>query len=289
MKVQLIAVDMDGTLLNPYGQITKRNADAIRRLKDYHVEFIICTGRDYMDVAEFLTSVNIQCGCICMSGAAVYNRNGSQLISYPLTDENIDDIRRIFDKYGVTMDILTANGRFSMAAPEEKLASIFHILSGGETLSGQEEEDLKACSAERVKEIHFIRSIKEAMAGGNTLYKIVAGDLPAKLVSRLKEEFSHIPALAAASSFPTNIELTNVCAQKGNALKFYSKQKGIPLEAVMTIGDSDNDLSMFGPEFGYTVAMGNAMECIKHAAKYHTKTNREDGVAWAIDRYITMH
>jgi len=55
---------------------------------------------------------------------------------------------------------------------------------------------------------------------------------------------------------------------------------------VMVLGDSDNDLSMFTPEFGWTVAMENAMTCIREAAKYHTKSNAEDGVAWAIRRLV---
>ena len=54
----------------------------------------------------------------------------------------------------------------------------------------------------------------------------------------------------------------------------------------MVLGDSDNDLSMFTPEFGWTVAMANSMDCIRERAKYITKSNAEDGVAWAIRKYV---
>ena len=54
----------------------------------------------------------------------------------------------------------------------------------------------------------------------------------------------------------------------------------------MVLGDSDNDLSMFTQDFGWTVAMSNSMPCILEAARYRTLSNEEDGVAWAIRTYV---
>ena len=69
-------------------------------------------------------------------------------------------------------------------------------------------------------------------------------------------------------------------------MKTYAAAKGISLDDVMVLGDSDNDISMFTPEFGWTVAMDNSMDCIRKRAKYVTKSNAEDGVAWAIRQYV---
>ncbi len=54
----------------------------------------------------------------------------------------------------------------------------------------------------------------------------------------------------------------------------------------MTIGDSYNDLGMLGDMFGYTVAMGNAIDEVKQQAKYITDTNDADGVGKAIERFV---
>lgn len=93
------------------------------------------------------------------------------------------------------------------------------------------------------------------MPSGTVIYKIGSTEIPAETVVRLKERFSACPDIATASTFPTDIELTNVHAQKGLALKAYARERGILPEEIMVLGDSDNDLSMFTPEFGWTVAM----------------------------------
>ena len=58
------------------------------------------------------------------------------------------------------------------------------------------------------------------------------------------------------------------------------------MDQVMVLGDSLNDYSMFSLDFGATVAMENATPEIKEIAKYVTKSNREDGVAYAIDKML---
>lgn len=281
-----MAVDMDGTLLDPHGTITQNNADAIHRLKDYGVEFLICTGRDYQNAKKIISALHIECGYICLSGATVYAADGTLLSENPLTEDGIHTIRQLFDQHKISMDILSANGRFCTSDPEEKFKSICHFYSGGKPLADPIPEEIMARAREWADGIQFIPDISRALLNRNAIYKILGNDLPEETVRLLKEEFAHFPSLAAASSFPTNIELTSAQAQKGVALKYYAQFKNIPLNAVMTIGDSDNDLSMFTPEFGWTVAMDNAMDCIKEAAKYHTRSNRSDGVAYAIEQYI---
>ena len=91
-----------------------------------------------------------------------------------------------------------------------------------------------------------------------------------------------IPGIAVASSFFNNLELTDKKAQKGHAISRYMEKLGYRKEEVMVLGDSLNDLSMFQAGFGAAVAMGNAHEKILEAAGYITKTNDEDGAAFAM-------
>ncbi len=285
MSIRLIASDMDGTLLDPYTNITEANREAIRRLPEYGVEFLICSGRDYADAHNITESNGISCNYICLSGAAVYENDGTPLSSIPLTAQNLSDITKVFAEYGAPLDILSSNGRFSTGNREKKLAEMYSFLNGRKPLPKVIPEELKQAVERRMSGIMFIRNIAE-IPDSVKIYKICGNNLPEELVIRMKEVFLDYPDLAAASSFKDNIELTNTAAQKGNALKQYARLKGIDFMDVMVLGDSDNDLSMFTPEFGWTVAMGNAMPCIRDNAKYHTKSNAEDGVAWAIRKYV---
>ena len=89
-----------------------------------------------------------------------------------------------------------------------------------------------------------------------------------------------------AASFETNLEITDVRAQKGPVLKAYIESLGYGMDEVMVFGDSTNDASMLSMDFGATVAMENAMPEVKEMAKYVTKSNQEAGVAYAIERLL---
>lgn len=287
MSIRLIASDMDGTLLNPHSAISKANIEAIRRLDRTDTEFLICSGRDYHDARAIIEPCDISCSYICLSGAAVYDKDGELLSEIPLTRQNIDDIVNILTSLHADMDILTSCGRYTTVSKDEKLKEVYSFLNGKNASpdSISDTDALFAAAMKRTDSMTFIGSIQEIPKEA-VIFKICSNGLPSHKVAKLKEMFSRYPDLAAASSFPDNIELTNKAAQKGPALKAYAGLKGIPPEDIMVLGDSDNDLSMFTPEFGWTVAMDNAMPCIRDAARYHTKSNSEDGVAWAIRNYL---
>ena len=232
-----------------------------------------------------IESCGISCGYICLSGAVIYDQNGTQMANLPLNSQNLKDISHVFGEFGAPMDILTSRGRYSTADPEKKLLEFYGFLNGRAPFQGEIPDEIQAAARERMDSMTFIRELSEIPAATD-IYKICGNDLDCDLVIRMKQAFGDYPDLAAASSFPNNIELTNTAAQKGSALKNYAAAKGISLEDVMVLGDSDNDISMFTPEFGWTVAMANSMDCIRERAKYITKSNAEDGVAWAIRKYV---
>ena len=74
--IRLVAVDMDGTLLSPNGQVSSRNAHVIRCMQNAGVEFVICTGRSYADALAPLQEAKLQAAIICMNGATVYDWKG---------------------------------------------------------------------------------------------------------------------------------------------------------------------------------------------------------------------
>ena len=118
------------------------------------------------------------------------------------------------------------------------------------------------------------------------MYKIFIFAEDVELLGQLSAELRENPAIAVASSFVYNQEITAVEAQKGPVLKEYIESLGYTMDEVMVLGDSLNDYSMISMDFGATVAMGNAVPEIKEAAKYITKSNNEFGVAYAIDQVL---
>ncbi len=284
MKIRLVASDMDGTLLDPLSRISAENAAAVRELQQRGVEFVICSGRAYSEARPIVSEAGIHCSYICLSGAMICSDEGEPRAVIPLSPENLADINRILTDAGVSMDIMTSLGVFSTYRREDKLQELYRFYDDGSLASGSPSAELERMVSQFTSRFTFTDSLGSVPEAA-VIFKICSSGLPAETVVRLKERFADCPDIATASTFPTDIELTNVKAQKGLALKAYAAGLGIRPEEIMVLGDSDNDLSMFAPEFGYTVAMGNAMDCLKAAAKYETKSNREDGVAWAIRKF----
>ena len=127
------------------------------------------------------------------------------------------------------------------------------------------------------------RDVEELKKAGVPIYKIFLFSEDVAMLRRLGEVLSGDGRIAVAASFETNLEITDVRAQKGPVLKAYIESLGYTMDEVMVLGDSTNDFSMLSMDFGATVAMGNAMPEVKEAAKYVTRTNQEGGVAYTID------
>lgn len=109
------------------------------------------------------------------------------------------------------------------------------------------------------------------------------------MLQNIKKELVENENIAVSSSFINNLEVTHIRAQKGPILKQYIESLGYRMDEVMVLGDSLNDYSMMEMDFGATIAMANADEEIKRVAKYMTKSNEEDGVAYVIDEMMRRY
>ena len=126
----------------------------------------------------------------------------------------------------------------------------------------------------------------ELEAAGVPVYKLFLYSEDKAMLDEMNVRLQRNKDIAVASSFPTNLEITDVKAQKGPVLKEYIESLGYTMDEVMVLGDSLNDLSMISMDFGATVAMANADPEVKSAAKYITKSNTEFGVAYAIEELL---
>ncbi|RDY70986.1 Cof-type HAD-IIB family hydrolase [Halobacillus sp. SY10] len=91
--------------------------------------------------------------------------------------------------------------------------------------------------------------------------------------------------LEVTNSSPTNIEINPVGVNKAAALLKVCQWLDLEMDQVMAVGDSMNDIAMIR-EAGFGVAMGNAQEPVKKEADFVTASNKEDGVAFAIEKVI---
>ncbi len=271
--IKLVAVDMDGTLLGPDGRISDYSARIIRELQRAGIELLVCTGRSYVDALIPLREQRLQAAVACMNGAAVYDKTGVCLRRQTLAPEQVQRIIDICRENGVIFDFMTNRGSVTIAG-EEEFRSCFER---GVLLPMAE------MTYEGIRDRFTFVKEKELLQMGLTFYKISVIHEAPPCLAGLHKALEEIPKLAVASSFITNLELTHTGAQKGHALAAYAAERGIGLTEIMAVGDSENDRSMLSMGLKYTVAMGNAMESIKRLARCQTRSNEEDGAAYAIE------
>ena len=96
-----------------------------------------------------------------------------------------------------------------------------------------------------------------------------------------------IPDIVPSNSLVNNIELNHYTCNKGDAVMNLGRILGLRQDQIMACGDGNNDLTMIKAA-GLGVAMGNAEDCVKEVADYITKSNDEEGVAYAIERFCNL-
>lgn len=281
--IRLIAADMDGTLLNNQGKISERTAQAIKNAQEKGVVFAICTGRIFHTAKPELERNGIQCSYLCNSGAQIIDDKGQVLRSIPLDRKTAEWVISNFESWKVPMDIQTEDCFYVTWTLRDMIRKGYYFWRQGRLRSFLK-RNFKPGSQD-FKPVH-LKKASDVFQHSGQIFKISAGGISPKKVEKMKAYFRRSGRVTAVSSFPDNVEITDCRAQKGDSLVWYAKQLGIPLSQVMAVGDSDNDLSMIEKDFGYTVAMGNAMDCIKKTAKYETLTNEEDGVAVFMEKYV---
>lgn len=276
--IKLVASDMDGTLLGADGKVSSNTADAVHRLQAKDILFLVCTGRSYLDARRPLDEAGISCDMICMNGAAVYDRFGRRTGHRPLLGRQVKKILECCQGEKVLFDFMTERGSCTISSEEEfEEAFRHHYL-----LPMAEEYTL-----ENLKNRFIFVEREEFLKKSAAVYKLsVIGQSPQILAKIRKKCYSQVEDLAIASSHETNLEITHIEAQKGNALIRYAAAHGIRLHEIMALGDSENDRSMLSLQLGYTLSMENGMESVKHVARCQTRSNDRDGVAYAIETLI---
>lgn len=289
--IKLIASDMDGTLLNNDLVVPEENISAIKEAQKAGIEFMIATGRGIHEALPLLEKYHLHPAYITLNGAQVFDENEKVQVELPLNLEVSHQIISTLRKYKLYFEMVTNQGIFS----NSKVQRINNIANLITNLNPDTPFKLAiALSSARLElmKIQYIKDYDELLARpAINIFKIIAFDSnhPNNLISiknDLINEFNSKIIITSSSKF--NIEINDIHAQKGIALKKYADKKGISSDEIMTLGDNINDTTMI-QYAKYSVAMENAVDSIKKIANYITSRNDQAGVAKAIKKAIQFN
>lgn len=289
--IKVIASDMDGTLLDDNHKLAPETLKAIHKACEAGIRFMVATGRNFRGAMEELKDVELTCDYIVGSGAEVRNQEREVVLTAPIDMDLCEEVYHALEKYPVSVVFCTDDFDYRIGDEEEieesfvRQLKVFHL----DKDISEEQAKLDPLYQRVRKSTIIISKFDELRAAGVPVYKIFlySGDL--SMLERIRLELEKNSRIAVAASFETNLEITDVKAQKGPVLKKYIESLGYTMDEVMVFGDSMNDYSMLSMEFGATVAMENSMPEVKSAARHVTKSNQEHGVAFAINEMLRKY
>jgi hydroxymethylpyrimidine pyrophosphatase-like HAD family hydrolase len=279
----LIALDVDGTLLDPAGHVSPRTRAAVREALARGVAVVLCTGRVFSQGIRHLSEeLGLSLPAIVRNGAAIQD---------------------------------TATGRvlFNRAIPAGAVRAALDVMLAGETVPvveegpgrGDELVTLRGATSNPAVR-YFARTWLRQdsfrfVAEGAELYAVREPTFVCAFGTRERTEpvYRALGALPGTKLYWTGdgrfdrpLSPEHYCAgispgdcSKATALAAFAAERGLGMEAVMAVGDFYNDVEMLA-EAGLGVAMGHAPEGVRRVAKAVVPDNANDGAAVAIERYV---
>ena len=286
--IRCIVSDMDGTLLNEMGKISKANIEAIKDARANGIDFVIATGRAYIEAKHLLEEAGLTCPVLSINGAAVWNEKGDLVHSVPMDTRELKKVRAILDREGILYEVFTNKGSY-VKDIDVAIAAVVDIFMTA--MPGLDPLLVTEKARERYVDgyIHEVEDFDLLDREEDLeIYKVLAFSTDLPLLGKLGGELKEATDLTVTSSGKENLEITSLDAQKGIAVEAYVAKRNIALSETMALGDNFNDVSMF-ERVGRPVAMGNAPAEIKDLCGEVTLSNMEDGVAAAIRKAIEQN
>lgn len=261
VKYELIALDLDDTVLNSKKEISQRTKKAIEDARATGARVVVASGRAYGSLKRFADELTIQDYAISLAGGVVHDATGNVIHGVYLDPEIAWMVMNWCASRGVYYQVYTAEGFFY---PRRAIYSEKYERVGG--YAGHEDPSLPYRHDLALGKILVICEVDEAQ----------------ELRAALERDF---PALSIDQSAPFFLEISDKTASKGDALRYLAEHLGVPREKVLAIGDSEIDETMI-QWAGMGIAMKNSVPAVLEVADYVTDTNDEDGVATALDKFL---
>lgn len=284
-KIKLLALDLDGTLLDSRGEISEQNIIAIQRAEDAGVLVTIATGRRFRDALPVAYQLKLNAPVICHNGALLKYAESLETVAVSLLEKiTIREILRVGKAFGgdalLSADP-TGKGILLYDTVSDANLPLQKYIAWSKRLHGAEAEESVNHVANLEAIVDDIETVHVSFSGACA----AMSELEMILRSELNATANVMTTVYPSLNF-TLIDILPPDASKGIGVEKLALINDFSAANVMTMGDNFNDLEML--EYaGTAVVMGNASRELLENPKYHqTLSNDESGVARAIEKFI---
>ena len=287
---KLVAIDLDGTLLNSYGEVSEATKNALQKAKSQGVEIVLASGRPISSTESLAIELGVDNYLISGNGSAVFDiKNQKVIYDRFLNKEQVLKIAKLCEKNSFFYNVYTED---EVIASSLNYNVLFYY-----------KENLKKKEEKRTH-INVVQNIEKYIeeSGKEKFLKITVCDesqfIFNSIMKRLKM-IADIDVLETAYMSKKKIksgtedvdiqyfytEITNRNVNKWSAIEFLLEKLNINKEEVLTIGDNMNDLEMI-QNAGLGIVMGNSNPKMKEIAKEIVSDNNSEGVLEAFNKFI---
>lgn len=263
MNIKMVALDLDGTLLNSEGEISKFNRDIIHSLEAKGIKVILCTGRPYLAMKRFRKDLDLKNEVICFNGAMIVDSNES-----PIYSTCVDpSISRDLVSLGVDNNVY------------------FQGFIGDRWLV----PSVTKTTLDYSKRGNLKYEVSDFLLDSDLDFtKLLYIDEPQKIKAIAKKiETQFKDKLYFAFSNERYLEVLNINSSKAKALEVLLNKYGYTNENLLTMGDGYNDLEML--EYAKIgVIMDNAPKELKDRFDHFAPDHKEDGVGVYLQKFFNL-
>lgn len=289
---KLITVDLDGTLLNKYGEVSEYSKNVIKKLTNQGILVVLASGRISESVLTIAKEIGANKYYISGNGSVLYDMQKEEIIYEKyLSKEKVLELIELCEKNSIYYNIYTES---SVIAKSLNYNVAFYNYENTKKSSDKKTEiNIVDDVYNYIKALNTNKFLKMTICDEN---KIVFSSILRK-VKNIPDidvlEVSHMSKKKikmgtkeiSVGYYYTEISSKNV--DKWYAIEEIMKKENIGKEEVISFGDNNNDILMI-KNAGLGIAMGHSNEQVKKVAKFVTKTNDEDGVAKALENIILL-
>lgn len=262
-RIKIVFSDIDGTLLTSQHEVTGQSKAAVQKLAAKDIPFVLVSARMPAAIYPITDELEVKMPIISYSGALVLDREGNTLASTKMEAKPAGELlQELAEKFPqITANFYTDNKWYVKDVTDKRV---------------QREMAITSATAENAD---FTR----LLAQGIYPHKILLMAEPEDCVAAEEYFRAHYPAFQVVRSSAILLEIMSGCVSKAGGIAVLLKHYGLTVEESLSFGDSYNDIPML--EYtGRSVAMGNAPEVVKAAAKEVTLTSDEDGISAYLSR-----
>jgi Cof subfamily protein (haloacid dehalogenase superfamily) len=277
-SLRLIAIDIDGTLLNPEFKISESDLTTLRRVHTQGIEIILVTGRRHTFALPIAQQLGFDLWLISSNGAITRSLAGETFHRDLLPEATCRELVGLMQEFrGQTVLTFDSNGLHGDASGTIVVESLDKL-----------EGSIQRWLEKNMQYIQFVVPIENALTT-DPVQAMFCG--PVAHMQRVLQVLGScgLPITVLRTEYPGRdlsiVDVLNAGCSKGHALERWASYRRITREQVMAVGDNYNDIEMLAFA-GHPFIMGNASEELRSRGWKLTRSNAESGVAAAIEHML---